>query len=287
MRVYTSYLGKGGVLKSEVSVQLALYCAANGLRTALLDTDYQGDATSRLGVVATEDVSMANVLRAPSPAAALWANLAEAKPNLWVAPASLALADVEAELEKRRVGRMTVLRNALRNRDDLDVVVIDCPTSLNYLTFNALLAGGQGGSILVPCEPEPDSMRHLVNLYRVLAEFAGMPDHLASALRTYGEVEGARLGYDSEFDVPRISGLIATKVEPRALVHRAGVELLKGKYVGNYEDLASRLPAGTFAEAEQIGFPPLLGCVPKTKAKDRSEALRPIYAEIFRKLCIV
>ena len=82
MQTYTIYLGKGGVLKTQVVVELARYCASLGKRTLVVDTDYQGDASNRLGVTATADKSLANVLRAPSPARALADNVFEAAPCL-------------------------------------------------------------------------------------------------------------------------------------------------------------------------------------------------------------
>ena len=284
MQTYTIYLGKGGVLKTQVVVELARYCASLGKRTLVVDTDYQGDASNRLGVTATADKSLANVLRAPSPARALADNVFEAAPCLWVAPASLDLADVEADLEKRKVGRMTVLRNALRNREDFDVVVVDCPTSLNYLTFNALLAGGGQGKVIVPCEPEPACMRHLVNLYAILAEFAGVPTEEAVQLKGWNALNEAAAAYDSEFDPPTIAALLATKVETRALLHRAGVELLRGSVIA-YGALTPKLPEGTFAEVEAIEFPPFLGSIPKTKAAS-NEAVRAAYAAAFSKLIV-
>lgn len=45
----STFVQKGGTAKTTCSVNLAIYCALNGLRTLIIDNDPQGDASSMLG----------------------------------------------------------------------------------------------------------------------------------------------------------------------------------------------------------------------------------------------
>jgi len=72
-------------------------------------------------------------------------------------PADIALAGVELGLTSR-LGRENVLKKALANVTDYDLVIIDCPPSLGLLTVGALVAAD---GVMVPTQPQSADLRGL------------------------------------------------------------------------------------------------------------------------------
>ena len=151
---------KGGVGKTTSAVNLAAALGELGKKCLLVDIDPQGNATSGVGVdkrtvkKSTYDLLMGEtdgttaVMKTPFE-------------NLWILPASLALAGAEIEMvdvphrEKR-------LKAALSPcREQFDFILIDCPPALGLLTLNALVAAD---TFLIPAQPEYYALEGLSQL---------------------------------------------------------------------------------------------------------------------------
>ena len=128
--------------------------------------------------------------------------LIELNPNLYLAPADLALAATELGLGSR-MGRENVLKKALKPLGlYFDVAIIDCPPSLSLLTVNALTASN---AVLIPTQPQ------VVDL-RGLRMFLNTLDNIRQELNP---------------DLETL-GILPTFYDRRLIHHREAIEAMEG-----------------------------------------------------------
>ena len=153
---------KGGVGKTTTAVNLTAALKALGRRVLLCDFDPQANATSGLGIdkrklrfsiydAVVNGVAAKEVL--------------QSTPYGDVLPATADLAGAAVELISMDQPTEQ-LKNALAPiADDYDLIMIDCPPSLEMLTLNALAAAD---SILVPVQCEYYALEGLTDLMNTL-----------------------------------------------------------------------------------------------------------------------
>jgi chromosome partitioning protein len=153
---------KGGVGKTTTSVNLGAALAELGFRVLVIDLDPQGNATTGLGIDARNfELSMYDVLMRDS-------SLEDcveptSMRNLFVAPATIALAGAEIELVPAFSRELKLKKSIESVIDDFDYVLIDCPPSLGLITVNALAAADE---VLVPIQCEYYALEGLSQLMR-------------------------------------------------------------------------------------------------------------------------
>ena len=153
---------KGGVGKTTTAVNLTAALHDLGLKVLLVDFDPQANATSGMGVDKRKikhsvyDVTINNI---PAQQAIVRTDYGDVLP----ASADLAGATVELIGTQYRERQLDISLKEIRK--EYDLILIDCPPSLELLTLNGLCASD---SILVPVQCEYYALEGLSDLMATL-----------------------------------------------------------------------------------------------------------------------
>lgn len=154
---------KGGSGKTTTAAHLAQHLALRGHRVLAIDLDPQASLTALHGIQPELDEvpSLYETLRYDDERQSITEVIRATNfPNLDIVPASLDLQEYEYDTpvaltsKDPQAGRafFTRISEALKEVDDrYDVVVIDCPPQLGYLTLTALTASS---SVLITVHPQ-------------------------------------------------------------------------------------------------------------------------------------
>ncbi len=148
---------KGGSAKSTSSIHLCHYLALQGYRVLAIDLDPQGSLSGFCGIqteLEFDGVSIYDAIRYEDPVPMADCIVETYFPGLHLAPARLILSEFETETAisaGRGVSFFDRLTNAISTvEEDYDIVVIDSPPALGFLTLTGLYAAT---AVIVPMTP--------------------------------------------------------------------------------------------------------------------------------------
>jgi chromosome partitioning protein len=168
---------KGGVAKSTASINLSAGLAKKGKKVLLVDIDPQSNSSR---VLLHE---YANLRKEDT----LWNSIINNHPlklyptpidNLQVVPSHILLSNADIDLQSvfKREERLKIHLDKIKDR--FDFVFIDCPPSLSWLTYNALVASDK---VLVPVSPGYFELETIIQINKTIFEIQQINPNLAIA----------------------------------------------------------------------------------------------------------
>ena len=200
---------KGGVGKTSTSIHLGQHFALRGYRTLMIDLDAQASLTTLFGLLPDSEVDTDKTALpyfegdtdtlAGAIQPTYWHGLDLIAANLALYGAEFTLANRQKNEENFRFYQ-ALKRGIATVSDNYDVIIIDTPPALSYITTNALYAAD---GIVVPVPPAMMDFASASLFFSLLGDIVGVID----------QNEGGEKNFD-------FLGLLISKYEQGNFVHQ-------------------------------------------------------------------
>lgn len=208
MKVIAVVNQKGGVAKTTSTQNIGVGLAKLGKKVLLIDFDPQGNLTSGFGIDKRDlNYTIYDILKTrafPGPEISVDKVLIE-KNNISILPTNIKMSKINIELGGVP-GKDNILKEILKEIYGFDYILIDCPPSLDTLTFNALTAAN---AVYIPVQAE----------YYALEGISELMDTI--------DMVKQRLNENLKID-----GVFATMLDKRVKLHLEVIKELK-KFFGD------------------------------------------------------
>lgn len=163
---------KGGVGKTTTAINLSAACAAQGKRVLLIDLDPQSNST--LSFIEPDRVAGGAYelfTEADKPIDELI--YASGVNNLWLVPARINLAKLEAKLIGDFDAAFRLRDRLAEARENFDLILIDTPPTLGLITVNALVAADH---VLIPIQSSYFALEGTDDLLETIEKVRSRPN---------------------------------------------------------------------------------------------------------------
>lgn len=227
---------KGGVGKTTTAMALAQGLSLRGHRVLAVDLDPQGSLTTLFGILPATEVAEDHTALPLMRGERLTLGLS-VRPTYWsgldLVPAAPMLFAAELAIPNLQTQQgaptfWTLLERGLEGeRQAYDVIVIDTPPALSYLTINALMAAD---GIVVPSPPTALDFASLAHFWQLFADFRANPEFVRGGGKSYAFVH-----------------LLLTRVDPADVATPAVRRWIQAAYAEFV--LSTEVPKSTVAPA--------------------------------------
>lgn len=177
---------KGGSSKSTTTIHLAHYLALKGYRVLVVDLDPQGSLTSMCGIspeIEFDGLTIYDAIRYDDPVPLSQVIQETYFPGLWLAPSRLLLSEFETESAVQSNPEQpffTRISNALEDvEDEFDIVLMDSPPQLGFLTISGMAAAT---SLVVPLTPSMLDVSSTAQFLELAGAYMGVIEEAGAAL---------------------------------------------------------------------------------------------------------
>jgi chromosome partitioning protein len=165
--IFTVVNQKGGVGKTTTAVHGAAGLARRGYKTLLVDLDAQGNTADTLGIEAGNDLYPWLIGNKKVSAIGV-----EARENLMVIRSDKETAKIKTILAGEPFREMILINHLHKYQLDYEVVVLDCPPSVDVLHTAALMAADR---VIIPTKLEQLSSKGVSEMMRAMATLRQQP----------------------------------------------------------------------------------------------------------------
>ena len=173
---------KGGVGKTTTTINLAASLALKGKKVLIIDLDHQGNTTKGLGYVVNESTpTIFHVLKDID--FNFIGAVATVRENLDLIPSDSRTAGLEDILHSMP-RREEMLKIKLKNANEWDVIILDCPPAHGLIHLNALLFAEH---IIFPVTPEVwsyDGLEGVLSSIKRMQKYFNYKPNIIGALPT-------------------------------------------------------------------------------------------------------